>query len=292
MEHPAVQRQFHQLDVFSAVPLMGNPLAVVHSAQGLADATMAAFARWTNLSETTFLLPPTDPAADYRVRIFTPGGELPFAGHPTLGSCHAWLAAGGVPHTAGLVVQECGVGLVRVRLGAGGLAPDGAGVGRLAFAAPPLCRTGPLDAALVQRIATGLGVARADVLHHQWVDNGPGWCAVMLKSGAQVLSVKPDWALLGPLKLGLVGEQAAGSDTRFEVRAFVPGLGVPEDPVTGSLNAGLAQWLIGAGLAPPSYVAAQGAALGRAGRVHVQQQGPDIWIGGDVVACVSGTVSL
>jgi PhzF family phenazine biosynthesis protein len=271
---------------------MGNPLAVVHSAQGLADATMAAFARWTNLSETTFLLPPTDPAADYRVRIFTPGGELPFAGHPTLGSCHAWLAAGGVPHTAGLVVQECGVGLVRVRQGAGGLAPDGPGVGRLAFAAPPLCRTGPLDAALVQRIATGLGVARADVLHHQWVDNGPGWCAVMLKSGAQVLSVKPDWALLGPLKLGLVGEQAAGSDTRFEVRAFVPGLGVPEDPVTGSLNAGLAQWLIGAGLAPPSYVAAQGAALGRAGRVHVQQQGPDIWIGGDVVACVSGTVSL
>jgi PhzF family phenazine biosynthesis protein len=277
-----MKRPFHQLDVFSAVPLKGNPLAVVHAAQGLDDHTLAAFARWTNLSETTFLLPPTDAAADYRVRIFTPGGELPFAGHPTLGSCHAWLAAGGVPKTPGVVVQECGVGLVRVRQDAG----------RLAFAAPPLRRTGALDAALLHRIASGLGVPADDVLHHQWVDNGPGWCAVMLRSGAQVLQVRPDWATLGALKLGLVGAQDAGSDTQFEVRAFVPGLGVPEDPVTGSLNAGLAQWLIGAGLAPPSYMAAQGAALGRAGRVYVQQQGDDIWIGGDVVACIIGTVDL
>ncbi len=275
-------RPFHQLDVFSAVPLKGNPLAVVHHAQGLDDDTLAAFARWTNLSETTFLLPPTDANADYRVRIFTPGGELPFAGHPTLGSCHAWLAAGGVPRTPGMVVQECGVGLVRVRQEAG----------RLAFAAPPLRRTGPLDDASLQRIAAGLGVPVGDVLHHQWVDNGPGWCAVMLRSGAQVLAVQPDWATLGALKLGLVGAQAGGSDTQFEVRAFVPGLGVPEDPVTGSLNAGLAQWLIGAGLAPLTYVAAQGAALGRAGRVYVQQQEADIWIGGDVVACISGTVDL
>lgn len=275
-------RRFHQLDVFSAVPLKGNPLAVVHAAQGLSDDTMAAFARWTNLSETTFLLPPQDPAADYRVRIFTPGGELPFAGHPTLGSCHAWLAAGGVPRTAGEVVQECGVGLVRIR-------QNGT---RLAFAAPPLRRTGPLEPALLARIVAALDVAPDDVLHHQWVDNGPGWCAVMLQSAQQVLAVRPDWAVLGDVKLGLVGAQPPGGVTQFEVRAFVPGLGVPEDPVTGSLNAGLAQWLIGAGLAPPAYVAGQGRVLGRDGRVHVQQQGDTVWIGGDVVSCVEGLVTL
>ncbi len=277
-----MQRRFHQLDVFSAVPLKGNPLAVVHAAQGLSDDTLAAFARWTNLSETTFLLPPQDPAADYRVRIFTPGGELPFAGHPTLGSCHAWLAAGGVPRTAGTVVQECGVGLVRIR-------QRGT---RLAFAAPPLRRTGPVEPELLARIVAALGVAPGDVLQHQWVDNGPGWCAVMLKNAAQVLAVRPDWAVLGDVKLGLVGAQPAGADTQFEVRAFVPGLGVPEDPVTGSLNAGLAQWLVGAGLAPPAYVAAQGAVLGRAGRVYVEQDGQDMWIGGDVAGCIEGTVAL
>ena len=287
-----MKRAFHQLDVFSAVPLKGNPLAVVHAAQGLSDDAMAAFARWTNLSETSFLLPPSEAAADYRVRIFTPGGELPFAGHPTLGSCWAWLAAGGVPRDAGTVVQECGVGLVRIRRGGGRLAHDGDVIGRLAFAAPPLRRTGPIDAELLQRIARGIGVAPGDIAHHQWVDNGPGWCAVMLRSAAQVLAVKPDWALLGELKLGLIGAQAAGHDTLFEVRAFVPSMGVPEDPVTGSLNAGLAQWLIGAGLAPPAYVAAQGAALGRAGRVHVEQSGADIWIGGDVAACIEGEVDL
>jgi PhzF family phenazine biosynthesis protein len=275
-------RRFHQLDVFTAVPLKGNPLAVVHAAEGLDDSTMAAFARWTNLSETTFLLPPVDPAADYRVRIFTPGGELPFAGHPTLGSCHAWLAAGGVPKDAAVVVQECGVGLVRVRRQGG----------RLAFAAPPLKRTGPLAPDLQQRIAHGLKLPVGDLIHHQWVDNGPGWCAVMLRSAEQVLSVRPDWAALGDLKLGLVGPQAAGHETQFEVRAFVPGLGVPEDPVTGSLNAGVAQWMIGAGLAPSAYVAAQGAALGRAGRVMIEQEGGTIWVGGDVVACVEGTVDL
>lgn len=277
-----MQRRFHQLDVFSAQPLKGNPLAVVHAAEGLDDATMAASARWTNLSETTFLLPPTEPAADYRVRIFTPGGELPFAGHPTLGSCAAWLAAGGVPKQGGTVVQECGVGLVRIRR-------DGT---RLAFAAPPLKRTGPLDEPLLARIAAGLAVPRDAIVQHQWVDNGPGWCAVMLRSAAEVLAVKPDWAALGPVKLGLVGPQPAGADTLFEVRAFVPTLGVPEDPVTGSLNAGLAQWLIGAGLAPRAYVAAQGAALGRAGRVHVQHDGSDCWIGGDVAFCIEGTVSI
>ena len=276
-----MQRQFHQLDVFSAVPLKGNPLAVVHAAQGLSDDTMAAFARWTNLSETTFLLPPLDPAADYRVRIFTPGGELPFAGHPTLGSCHAWLAAGGVPRSSGMVVQECGVGLVRIRR-------SGA---RLAFAAPPLRRSGPLEPELLTRIISGLKVQASDVLHHQWVDNGPGWCAVMLRDAAQVLAVRPSWSLLGDVKLGLVGAQTVEHETRFEVRAFIGG-GNYEDPVTGSLNASLAQWLIGAGLAPAVYSAAQGAALGRAGRVFVEQDDGGIWIGGDVVACIEGLVTL
>ena len=277
-----MQRRFHQLDVFSAAPLRGNPLAVVHAAQGLDDDTMAAFARWTNLSETTFLLPPSDPAADYHVRIFTPQQELPFAGHPTLGSCHAWLSAGGQPRDQGMVVQQCGVGLVRIRR-------SGA---RLAFAAPPLRRSGPLEPELLARIVRSLRVPATDVLHHQWVDNGPGWCAVMLPSAAQVLALEPDWSGLGDVKLGVVGAQAAGEDTLFEVRAFVPGLGVFEDPVTGSLNASLAQWLIGVGLAPPAYVAAQGTALGRTGRVYVEQAGSDIWIGGDVTVCIEGTVTL
>ena len=276
------QRRFDQLDVFSAVPLKGNPLAVVHAAQGLTEATMAAFARWINLSETTFLLPPGDPMADYRVRIFTPGGELPFAGHPTLGSCHAWLAAGGQPRQAGLVVQECGVGLVRIRR-------EGA---RLAFAAPPLRRTGPLDEALLARIAAGLGVARAEILQHQWVDNGPGWCAVMLSSAESVRAVRPDFARLLDIKLGLVGAFPPGHPAAFEVRAFVPSLGVPEDPVTGSLNAGLAQWMIGAGLAPLAYEVVQGTALGRDGRVHVVRDGEAVWIGGDVAPCVTGHVLL
>ena len=276
------QRRFDQLDVFSAVPLKGNPLAVVHAAQGLTEATMAAFARWTNLSETTFLLPPVDPRADYRVRIFTPGGELPFAGHPTLGSCHAWLAAGGQPRQPGRVVQECGVGLVHIRREAA----------RLAFAAPPLRRTGPVDETLLARIAAGLGVTRAEILRHQWVDNGPGWCAVMLPSAEHVRAVRPDFARLGDVKLGLVGACPPGHPAAFEVRAFVPSLGVPEDPVTGSLNAGLAQWLIGAGLAPPAYEAVQGTALGRDGRVHVVRDGDTVWIGGDVAPCVTGHVLL
>jgi len=276
-----MKRRFHQLDVFSDQPLKGNPLAVVHGADGLDDATMAAFARWTNLSETTFLLPPTEPGADYRVRIFTPFGELPFAGHPTLGSCWAWLAAGGQPRRDGEVVQQCGVGLVRIRR---------TGT-RLAFGAPPLRRTGALEAPLLDRIARAIGVPVTDFVGHQWVDNGPGWCAVRLGFGAAVRAVQPDWAALGDIKLGLVGAQAAGEDTAFEVRALL-GPGGFEDPVTGSLNASLAQWLIGAGLAPSRYVAAQGHALGRAGRVHVQQDGDTIWVGGDVVACIAGEVDL
>ena len=282
----ATARRFSQLDVFSDVPLRGNPLAVVHDASGLGDAEMAAFARWTNLSETTFLLPPDDPAADYKLRIFTPGGELPFAGHPTLGSCHAWLAVGGTPRDPGTVVQQCGVGLVRVRREGQGIAA------RLAFAAPALRRTGPVDRSLRAQVLASLGLVDAAVLRLEWIDNGPGWMAALLPDAATVLALKPDFVAMRGLKLGVVGPHPAGSECQFEVRAFVPGLGVPEDPVTGSLNAGLAQWLIGAGLAPSSYVAAQGAALGRAGRVYVQQQGADVWIGGAVCAVVSGTVML
>ncbi|MGH8708958.1 MAG: PhzF family phenazine biosynthesis protein, partial [Burkholderiales bacterium] len=237
--------RFSQVNVFSADPLGGNPLAVVHAAEGLSEARMAALARWTNLSETTFLLPPTHPDADYCVRIFTPARELPFAGHPTLGSCHAWLAAGGKPRKAGLVVQQCGVGLVRVRC-------EGP---RLEFAAPPLIRTGALEAGVLAKIARALALSPSDIVQHQWVDNGPGWCAVMLRSARQVLSLRPEWALLDPLKLGVVGPHDPGHDSAFEVRAFVGGY---EDPVTGSLNASLAQWLIGAGLAESSYVASQG----------------------------------
>ncbi|RZU00698.1 PhzF family phenazine biosynthesis protein [Rivibacter subsaxonicus] len=286
-----MDRRFLQLDVFAgATALSGNPLAVVVDAAGIDDAQMAAFARWTNLSETTFLLPPSDPAADYRVRIFTPAGELPFAGHPTLGSCHAWLASGGMPKAAGVVVQECGVGLVRVR--ADERTSGGSDARRaLAFAAPPLKRSGPLDETLLGQIAQALGVARAEIVDHQWADNGPGWAAVMLGSASQALALKPDFSAVPTLKLGVIAPQAAGHDADFEVRAFFPAGGHHfEDPVTGSLNAGLAQWLIGAGLAPARYVAAQGAALRRAGRVRVEQQGADIWIGGDVVTHVRGTL--
>jgi PhzF family phenazine biosynthesis protein len=273
--------RFAQVNVFSADPLGGNPLAVVHAANGLTDAQMAAFARWTHLSETTFLLPPTEPEADYLVRIFTPGGELPFAGHPTLGSCHAWLAAGGKPRTPGLVSQQCGVGIVKIRT-------DGP---RLAFAAPPLRRTGPLEDEVLAKIARTLDVAPADILHHQWVDNGPGWCAVMLDSARRVLSLAPDWGLLEPLKLGVVGPHDAGHDAAFEVRAFVGG-GEFEDPVTGSLNASLAQWLMREGLAPAAYIATQGTAMQRAGRVHLRMDQDQVWVGGDVVDVIRGELSL
>jgi len=277
------ERRFSQVDVFTAQPLRGNALAVVHDAGGLGEAQMAELARWTNLSETTFLLPPTDPGADYRVRIFTPGGELPFAGHPTLGSCHVWLAAGGAPRRADEVVQQCGVGRVRVRR-------DGR---RLAFAAPPLRRSGPVDEpALRARAAASLRLPEAAIRRLQWVDNGPGWIAALLDDAATVLALQPDFEAMRGLKLGVVGPHPGGGECAFEVRAFVPSLGVPEDPVTGSLNAGLAQWLIDAGLAPASYVVAQGTALGRAGRVHVQRLGADTWIGGDVTPIVHGTLSL
>lgn len=272
---------FTQVNVFSAAPLAGNPLAVVHDAAKLTDAQMAALASWTNLSETTFLLPPTDAGADYRVRIFTPARELPFAGHPTLGSCHAWLEAGGKPRNKDVVVQECGAGLVRVKR-------DGK---RLAFAAPKLLRTGPLEEDVLAKITKALRIQRTDILHHQWADNGPGWCAIMLGSARQVLALEPDYAALTPLNLGVVGPHGQGHDAQFEVRALI-GSGGYEDPVTGSLNASLAQWLIGAGLAKPSYVAAQGACLKRDGRVYLEKDGEDVWVGGEVVSVVRGKVEL
>src|SRR5574337_355210 len=274
------ERRFAQVDVFTAAPRRGNPLAVVIDADGLGDAQMADFARWTNLSETTYLLPPSDAAADYRVRIFTPGAELPFAGHPTLGSCWVWLAAGAVPQRAGEVVQQCGVGLVRLHR-------DGA---RLAFAAPALRRSGAAEPRLKAQAAAALRLPEAAIRRLEWVDNGPGWIAALLADAATVLALAPDFAAMGELKIGVVGPYPAGSECAFEVRAFAPGLGVPEDPVTGSLNAGLALWLIGEGLAPARYVAAQGAALGRAGRVHVEQVGGQTWVGGDVAEVIRGTV--
>lgn len=272
---------FSQVNVFSADPLGGNPLAVVDGAERLDESQMAALARWTNLSETTFLMPPTNPEADYQVRIFTPERELPFAGHPTLGACSAWLSAGGKSRTPGVVVQQCGVGLVRVRR------EDP----RLEFAAPPLIRTGPLEPDVLGKIAKALALAPSDIVQHQWVDNGPGWCAVMLASARQVLALEPDWAALAPLELGVVGPHDRGHDADYEVRAFIGGGGY-EDPVTGSLNASLAQWLIGAGLAKSSYVAVQGTALHRTGRVHLRRVGDDVWVGGDVVHVVRGTLEL
>jgi PhzF family phenazine biosynthesis protein len=291
-------RPFQQVDVFTATPCLGNPLAVVLDGSGLSTEQMQTFTDWTNLSECTFVLPPTQAGADYRVRIFCPGRELPFAGHPTLGTAHAWLAAGGKPQGED-IVQECGVGLVRIRR-------DGA---RLAFAAPPLRRSGPLDEADVALIARGLGIAREDVLAHSWCDNGPGWRAVMLRSAEQVLSVKPDAAVLAGLDIGVVGPRGkvgvvgkmesdpngeSAADALFEVRAFFPGNnGIAEDPVTGSLNAALAQWLIGAGMAPERYVASQGTALRRAGRVHIRRDTDGtVWVGGESVTCVQGTVQL
>ena len=272
---------FTQVDVFTATPLLGNPLAVVHCADTLSEAQMQAFARWTNLSETSFLLAPRDTGADYRVRIFTPERELPFAGHPTLGSCHTWLAAGGQPRGEH-VVQECGVGLVRIRR-------DGA---RLAFAAPPLRRSGDVEAAVLAQIARSLRIATAAIVASQWVDNGPGWVAVLLASRDALLAIAPDYIAMRGLHVGAVALWADG-DAQFEVRALIPsGDSGYEDPVTGSLNASLAQWLIASGMAPPHYVASQGTVLGRAGRVHVDQVGADIWIGGDCVPCVQGKVTL
>lgn len=277
--------RFRQVDVFSHLPLLGNPVAVVHDADDLTAEQMATFARWTNLSETTYLLAPTRPGADYRLRIWTPGGELPFAGHPTLGSAHAWVEAGGVPGAGGEILQECGAGLVRVRRAPG---PEG----WLSFAAPPLVRSGPVDVDDLTRIATALRIDEGDILDAAWVDNGPGWVGVLLADAAAVLACRPDLGAFDGLEIGVVGPYAAGAgDADVEVRAFVPSLGVGEDPVTGSLNAGLAQWLAGNRL-PTSYVASQGTAIGRRGRVHVALEDGTVWVGGETRTVITGEAWL
>lgn len=318
-------RAFKQVDVFTATPYYGNPLAVVLDGTGLDTEEMAHFAQWTNLSETTFVLPPSQEAkaagADYRVRIFTPGGELPFAGHPTLGSCHAWVQAGGQPQVPGQIIQECQVGLVRIRR-------DGA---RLAFAAPPLKRSAPSPTVLAQ-VADALGLKASQIIAAQLLDNGPIWLGLLLDAPHTVLQLAPNHAELKHLghKVGVASVQKPSSTTGLiarsnreakafgaraatpfeqlqadspdsmgshvpglEVRAFAAPIGVHEDPVTGSLNASLAQWLIADGHVPERYIAAQGACLGRAGRVYIQRNAEgQVWVGGDCVTCIDGTVTL
>jgi PhzF family phenazine biosynthesis protein len=276
-----VERALYQVDVFTAQPYRGNPVAVVLDGAGLATEEMQRFAHWMNLSETTFVLPPSAPGADYQVRIFTPVAELPFAGHPTLGTCHAWLEAGGTPRQPGTVVQQCRAGLVTLR-------QTGDGLG---FAAPPVLRDGPVEEELLARIASILGIGRADIVDASWADNGPGWVAVLLASAEAVLAVKPG---IVDIDLGLAGPYPLGSPEAFEVRAFFPKDGATtEDPVTGSLNAALAPWLLRTGRAQAPYVVSQGTALGRAGRVHVSRDGKGtIWVAGGTVTCVRGQANL
>ena len=305
-------RPFKQVDVFTATPYLGNPLAVVLDGTGLDDAEMQRFAQWTNLSETTFVLPPTEPTADYRVRIFTPGGELPFAGHPTIGSCHAWLQAGGKPKAAGRIVQQCAAGLVPLR-------QDGE---RLAFSAPPLKRSAP-SPTLLAKVAGALGLKAQQIVAAQVLDNGPVWFGLLLSDADTVLRLVPDHRMLKELgvKAGVAGVPVAegssmligrsnrearafggkaamagagdGLKIDLEVRAFAAPIGVEEDPVTGSLNASLAEWLIADGHMPERYVAAQGQCLGRAGRVAIERDADGkVWVGGDAVTCIDGQVTL
>ena len=276
-----MQRRFRQVNVFSATPFGGNPVAVVLDSEGLSTGDMQRFANWTNLSETTFVAPPSSDQADYQVRIFTPSQELPFAGHPTLGTCHAWLEAGGKPALPEVFVQECGAGLVEIRR-----VPAG-----LAFAAPPLIRSGPVNEPLAGHIAEVLGISRAEITDLAWADNGPGWVAVLLPSAEAVLALSPGAV---DMDIGVVGCYPAGSPEAIEVRAFFPGGGATvEDPVTGSLNASVAQWLLDSGRVSVPYVARQGTALGRSGRVHIFREADgQIWVGGSTLTCVSGYAEL
>ena len=301
------QRPFKQIDVFTATPYFGNPLAVVLDGNGLDDAAMQRFARWTNLSETTFVLPPTQSTADYRLRIFTPGGELPFAGHPTLGSCHAWLEAGGQPKNTEFIVQECAKGLINIRRHEAS--------SRLAFAAPSLLRSAP-EAALLAQVASALGITETQISAAQLLDNGPVWLGLLLDSPETVLQLLPNHQELAKLgvKVGTAGiyaptsspliaranreaqaftQTASDPAPDLEVRAFAACIGINEDPVTGSLNASLAQWLMADGLMPTHYTASQGVCMGRAGLVDLQRdtQG-QVWVGGQLVTCIAGTVML
>lgn len=275
-----MERSLRQVDVFGSDRFRGNPVAVVLDGEGLTTEQMQRFANWTNLSETTFVLSPEDPGADYRLRIFTPVAELPFAGHPTLGSAHAWLEAGGSPRVDGEVVQECGAGLVTVRRTDNGLA----------FAAPPLVRSGQVEEDLLAEIVTAMGIERSAIVDSQWVDNGPGWVAVMVASASETLAVRPGFI---DMSVGVVGPYVAGGPAAFEVRAFFPAGGaMVEDPVTGSLNASVAQWLMSSGRARAPYVVSQGTALGRAGRVFIDAADGFVWVAGATVTGIRGTVGL
>lgn len=283
-----MHRRFQQVDVFSSLPFAGNPLAVVLDADGLSTEDMQRFTRWMNLSEATFLLPPTRPEADYRVRIFTLDRELPFAGHPTLGSCHAWLAAGGTPRDPDRVVQECGAGLVPVRRTEQGLA----------FAAPPLLRGGSVEDGYLSEVAAILGIDRRAIVDARWVDNGPGWVGVLLKDADAVLAIEPrigSRAREGSIDIGVVGPCPPGSECAYEVRAFFTDErgGMLEDPVTGSLNASVAQWMLASGRARAPYLARQGTRLGRSGRVRIEQDAEGtIWVGGATVTRIVGSTDL
>ncbi|MFE5028257.1 PhzF family phenazine biosynthesis protein [Streptomyces sp. NPDC056656] len=276
-------RSFVQVDVFSTSPYSGNPVAVVLDGTDLIDEEMQRLARWTNLSETTFVLPPTVPEADYRLRIFTPGGELPFAGHPTLGSARAWLDGDGKPQHAEHLVQECAAGLVTVRRGEG----------VLSFAAPPRVRNGALDDGYLKRIVAAFGITRERVMAHQWVDNGPGWAVVQLPTAEEVLALDPDLALIPDAMVGAIGAYPEGSEYAFELRTFAPGAGVPEDPACGSMNAAVGQWLTSTGAAPSNYRVSQGTRLGRAASIGVTAD-PDgaVWVSGAAVICIRGTITL
>lgn len=275
-------RAFAQVDVFSTTPYLGNPVAVVLDGTDISDAEMQQMARWTNLSETTFILPTTTAEADYRLRIFTPGGELPFAGHPTLGSAHAWLEAGGIARNPALIVQECRAGLVRIRRHAD----------QLSFAAPPTIRDGALDTAFLDRIVASFGITHDQVLAHQWVDNGPGWAVLQLATAQEVLALEPDLSLIPEDMVGVIGAHPEGSDHRFEMRTFAPGVGVAEDPVCGSMNASVGQWLVKTGAVTGPYTVSQGARANRAGTIYVTPDHDTLWIGGGCTTCINGYVLL
>lgn len=276
-------RPFAQVDVFSSTPYLGNPVAIIIDGSGLNTDDMQRVARWTNLSETTFLLPPTNPQADYRVRIFTPGGELPFAGHPTLGSAHAWLEAGGTPLSADCVVQECTAGLINVRRGSG----------ILSFAAPATQRTGDLESDYLAQIVTAFGIREDQVLSHQWVDNGPGWAVIRLRTAQEVLDLEPDLSQIPTAMIGAIGAYPEGSEHAYEMRTFAPAVGIVEDPVCGSMNASVGQWLIGTGAVPSTYRVSQGSRLGRAGDITITADDDGtVWVGGATTTCFRGTAKI
>lgn len=276
-----MNRRFRQVDVFGVDSYDGNPVAVILDSEGLTDKELSAISAWTNLSECTFLLPPTDPSADYRVRIFSLNTELPFAGHPTLGTARAWLDAGGVPSQPGVIIQECIAGLVPIRI------EDDS----LAFSAPPRIRSGPVEAPILDSVIEILGIERDQVVDSEWLDNGPGWVGVLLDSAESVLKIRPNAsAHPGRWDIGVIGAHAEGSESAFELRAFFTEGSEPlrEDPITGSLNASAAEWLLSKNRATAPYIATQGSAIGRNGRIHISEADGKIWVGGKTKVVLSG----